>query len=435
MFRFHLSWVCVFEQRKMSEIERLKKKRSALRSLTSKLINTVKEDIADDSRCDVGDLKESYALINERKINLKALDNEIQNIISEDALEEEITLSEEYQEKCLRISIKIESVVNSTEKINISNSDNNFNNEPISVTSFQTQNNAKSLKLPKLVLDKYGGDPKKFTEFWNSYESTIEQNDSLSKIEKFAYLKSLLINQAYNIVSGFELTSDNYDRYIKALKERYGRKEIIIQSFMNKILNLEAVKNSSNLKAMRKLYDELEISVRNLEAMNVASGSYGHLLIPILLKLIPEDMVLDFNRQNKAKDEINVNELIEFIKTEIECREQSNFASSDKNNYGPPRFEQTKYENRKFQRHTPTAAFNNSVENRSCIFCYGSSNHDSFNCRKNVNEKINKLKDELRCFICFKPHKGMAKSCWQRKLCTKCNKASSHHPSTLVVNC
>ena len=53
--------------------------------------------------------------------------------------------------------------------------------------------------------------------------------------------------------------------------------------------------SSTNTKAFQQLLDELHICIRNLEALQVTSGSYGHLLIPILLKLIPEDLVLEFH--------------------------------------------------------------------------------------------------------------------------------------------
>lgn len=46
---------------------------------------------------------------------------------------------------------------------------------------------------------------------------------------------------------------------------------------MNKFLNLESVKNRSNLKALQRLYDVCEINIRNLRNLGVISSSYGHL--------------------------------------------------------------------------------------------------------------------------------------------------------------
>ena len=54
---------------------------------------------------------------------------------------------------------------------------------------------------------------------------------------------------------------------------------------MSKLLNLETVRHSSYVKGLRKLYDEIEGNIRNLHALNVTEGSYGHLLNPLLRKL------------------------------------------------------------------------------------------------------------------------------------------------------
>ncbi|GFY72450.1 uncharacterized protein TNIN_445931 [Trichonephila inaurata madagascariensis] len=53
---------------------------------------------------------------------------------------------------------------------------------------------------------------------------------------------------------------------------------------------------------------------------------YGHLLQRILLKLLPEDLVLDFNRKQLEKKEgstFDVMELLQFLKAEIVCRESA----------------------------------------------------------------------------------------------------------------
>ncbi|GFY73457.1 uncharacterized protein TNIN_47261 [Trichonephila inaurata madagascariensis] len=101
---------------------------------------------------------------------------------------------------------------------------------------------------------------------------------------------------------------------------------------MNKLLNLEPLRNSSNIRALRRLYDDLEINIRSLESLNVVSGTYGQLLCPILLKLIPEDISLEYNRKRKSNSEFDVSELVNFIKTEVECRENTKLLHTP-NNY------------------------------------------------------------------------------------------------------
>lgn len=84
-------------------------------------------------------------------------------------------------------------------------------------------------------------------------------------------------------IACFELTDQNYSACLKLLQERYGKRENIISCHLNKILNLEAAKCANNTKALRKFHD----SIRNFDALRVELGSYGHLLVSILLKLLP----------------------------------------------------------------------------------------------------------------------------------------------------
>ncbi|GBM55777.1 hypothetical protein AVEN_190358-1 [Araneus ventricosus] len=164
------------------------------------------------------------------------------------------------------------------------------------------------------------GDSSKWLDFWNQFECTIHNNGNLSKTEKFTYLKSSLSGNALAAISGFVLSDRNYDSSIEILKDRFGRQDIVISSHMNKLLSIKPVRNISNVKALRKLFDECEIQICSLESLNVTSGSYGNLLCPITLQKIPEEWNFEFNRNRKDQSKFDITELIEFLIREINCR-------------------------------------------------------------------------------------------------------------------
>ena len=63
-------------------------------------------------------------------------------------------------------------------------------------------------------------------EFWDSFERSIHNNKGLSDREiKFDHLKGLLDGPAKLAVTGFTLTSANYEAIIKMLQERFGKPE------------------------------------------------------------------------------------------------------------------------------------------------------------------------------------------------------------------
>lgn len=73
------------------------------------------------------------------------------------------------------------------------------------------------VKLPKLTLPRFNGDVMKWTMFWDSYESAVHDNDQLSDVDKFNYLRSLLERSAYEAIVGLTMSSANYTEAIDIL--------------------------------------------------------------------------------------------------------------------------------------------------------------------------------------------------------------------------
>jgi hypothetical protein len=58
-------------------------------------------------------------------------------------------------------------------------------------------------KLPKLPLKKFSGNLTDWQSFYDSYKAAVHTNDSLSKVDKFNYLKSLVEGPAVQQSHGF----------------------------------------------------------------------------------------------------------------------------------------------------------------------------------------------------------------------------------------
>ena len=97
------------------------------------------------------------------------------------------------------------------------------------------------VKLPKLSLKKFNGDLTRWTTFWDTFESAVHSNPSLTNIDKFNYLNSLLESAASDAISGLTLTSANYEEAIGVLKKRFGNKQLIVNRHMDLLLNLDTV--------------------------------------------------------------------------------------------------------------------------------------------------------------------------------------------------
>ena len=82
--------------------------------------------------------------------------------------------------------------------------------------------------MPKITLKKFYGDPISFTPFWDSFKSAVDDNPSLSDIDKFNYLRSLLEGSATELA----LTAENYGAAKDILEKRFGQPQIIINAQM-----------------------------------------------------------------------------------------------------------------------------------------------------------------------------------------------------------
>lgn len=113
----------------------------------------------------------------------------------------------------------------------------------------------KTAKLPKLEVKKFSGRIQEWQEFWDSFENAIDKNESLAAVDKFAYLRSLVVEPVRSTITGFSLTSANYKEAMEVLKKQYGKEIAIQRVHMNDLLNLPHIFNDKGTLRLRKLYD------------------------------------------------------------------------------------------------------------------------------------------------------------------------------------
>ena len=360
------------------------------------------------------------------------LDRLIERNIPTNDLEHEVETTEDYNQRIISSKSRVQRMINrqheaatgphesaTGHRVSYANSANTFARQ--------------SVKLPKLIIDKYNGDVSKWQEFWSQYETAIHTNDALCKREKFTYLKTYLTGPAAKAVAGLMLTDGNYDSAITLLQSRFGRKDLVISAHMSRLLNLTPVKKSSDVHALRQLYDECEIQIRSLESLGVVSDTYGSLLCPILMKMIPDDIALEYSRQRGSDDEWKVAEIVKFLQKEVQSRERalqmtSSYTQKEQKPESKPwkscSAKDTKWNRPSMQ---SAAALHTASQEKThnCLFC-DSAEHKSEHCPHNsIPERKEKIKKMGRCFVCL-GQKHIAKTCKLKDLsCEKCGRR--HH--------
>ncbi|GFT37482.1 DUF1758 domain-containing protein [Trichonephila clavipes] len=94
------------------------------------------------------------------------------------------------------------------------------------------------------------------------FKTAIHDNNSLNSIDKFTYLKGLLGSSALATVEGFAITAENYAKAVEILKDRFGRKDAIINSHMQKLLSVTPLKRSDDTKDVLGIKDPLRKKTR-----------------------------------------------------------------------------------------------------------------------------------------------------------------------------
>lgn len=280
-------------------------------------------------------------------------------------------------------------------------------------------------KLPKLALPTFNGDILRWQSFWDSFESTIHLNASLTEVQKFAYLQSQLEGPAASTIYGFSLTNANYTRAVSLLQERFGKRHKITHATMQALIQLPAPYNT--ISSMRQFCDKVETYVRGLESMGECQESYGSLLVPVILDKLPVDI-----RKNLAREHGDIdwylNDLRQALNKELAVMEAGNqthlqqvaeYQSTASFYAGTKR--KTGYHDNQFD----TSKRNERSIVLVCAFCDGS--HKSVDCTRypDTQTRLQRVKSERLCFNCLSKH--LVVKCKSHKRCQICKK--KHHTS------
>ena len=87
---------------------------------------------------------------------------------------------------------------------------------------------------------------------------------SLSSVNKFNYLTSLLGSTAAEAIAGLTFTAANYDEAIATLKNMFVNPQLMVNCHMEALLNVAAVGTHHDVKGLRRLNDSVKAHVRRL---------------------------------------------------------------------------------------------------------------------------------------------------------------------------
>ncbi|XP_063543206.1 uncharacterized protein LOC134751689 isoform X1 [Cydia strobilella] len=136
-------------------------------------------------------------------------------------------------------------------------------------------------KLPTITLPKFGGSYDTWLEFRDTFDSLINNDDSIDDVNKFHYLRASLEGSAAVIVQSLALSSSNYKIAWQLLCDRYNNKRLLVNNHIKAIFNITPITKESST-AIRHLIDAICKNIRALATLDEPTTHWDTLLVYII---------------------------------------------------------------------------------------------------------------------------------------------------------
>eukprot|EP00112_Aurelia_sp_Birch-Aquarium-sp1_P000701 Seg1067.14 transcript_id=Seg1067.14/GoldUCD/mRNA.D3Y31 product="hypothetical protein" protein_id=Seg1067.14/GoldUCD/D3Y31 len=284
-------------------------------------------------------------------------------------------------------------------------------------TRVQVQRKAVPSKLPKLHLQTSSGESRNWQRFWDVFERNIHSNEDLEDIDKFDYLTGLLQGTAAKAIAGLEINAANYAEAIGKLKQRFGKKSAITQNHIQNLMETQPVFSDKDIDRLRNFHDHVEVNYRALRSLQVPQETFSSVVVPSLLKKLPEQIRLLITRGRDDYDQWGIEVFLEALLKEIELRET--------HEVGKEKSREVKQRNTRSEPTTGSALLTRG-EKLDCAYCRGEHSHEKCKKVQDINERKALIRKYGRCFKCMKKN-HRAKECLSGQKCKVCQ--GGHHTS------
>ena len=268
-----------------------------------------------------------------------------------------------------------------------------------------------AVRLPSVSVPQFQGSYQNWPEFYDAFNSLINENANLSNIQKFYYLISAVKGEASSAISSIKVCDENYVIAWDVLKKRFENKKLIVQNNLKALFNLEPVKRDTHAN-IQKFLDDVKKTIQTLQ-------NYGQPTIDtLLIYIISAKFTLNTRREWElfnSKDEFpTYQELIEFLE------KRSHLLGSLEINQGNSvMFNNNNSKNANFK---VNVAIDQNKQNK-CVFC-DNKEHQIYKCESflklDSSARINACKRLHLCINCLR--KGHTSRECRSFPCRKCRR-------------
>lgn len=358
--------------------------------------------------------------------------SEIQDQIEDlDVDEKDTENRQDIEDKCFSILAELRSEI---DRLNAPNSEII---ETISVAS-SSRLPKQHVKLPIISIPTFSGNITNWTSFIELFGALIIEDNGLSNIEKFMYLKTYLSGEALKLIEGLELTNDNFEVALNILKDRFENKLFIINTHLNFILDYPKITKCTS-QILRDFLTQCKSNIVALEVVKCPVESWDLILINILSRKLDfaSKRAYEEERQRNSDNFPTLKEFFEILGRRCSVLETMHSADSfsSKGSEVKPKYPpkttllgSVRVDSEPNSNHKNYNKSRNFSDNKAiCLFCKQTT-HRIYTCFQfknlNSNEKSQFVSSNQLCFNCL-GNKHNANRCPSSQCCRVCFK--KHH--------
>ena len=269
------------------------------------------------------------------------------------------------------------------------------------------------VKLPKISLPVFKGkSPSEFKGFWNKFYSMVELDSSLDDITRLQYLQSCCQDEAKIIADGYAVTDSNYLELKNALHNLFGSKRLVVQSYMEDIIDLP---HCSQI-GLKSFLTSLDTAVRSVKEYGVEDSHIAPLVIPLIERKMQKEDFTKWKELVHGDTDFSLQKLLKFLLERLQCKpiSESEPRKQSAHRQKPP--------------HATTFLTLNSTDDPQFCHVCETDTHTTLKCRKLLKLKPQKRVDLVRskrlCYKCLGKSSKIhnCTNCANADNCAKCDK-------------
>ncbi|XP_043264076.1 uncharacterized protein LOC122404211 [Colletes gigas] len=168
------------------------------------------------------------------------------------------------------------------------------------------------VKLPTIQIPHFDGKYNDWIKFRDTFMSLIHENESLSGLQKYHYLNSVLQGSAARVIEALGISEANYRVAWDALVTRYQDSTALLRHHVHALLDIAPVKKFS-ASALRDFLDDAKNHLLALKSLGEPVEKWDKLIVPLLSRKLDVVSAREWEKRVISAENITFNHFADFL--------------------------------------------------------------------------------------------------------------------------